>query len=120
MTMLGYCSQFCITGPNSTAPCPSGYVCDPQLPTHVTGMNDADVTGFSQVNPGLAGYCLQTCGTASAVDAVNAGDAMSSDGAAASEGGSGSTGGGDAAGSGMCPLSAGCSTQDTAGPDCVP
>jgi hypothetical protein len=116
MTMLGYCSQFCITGPNSPVPCPSGYVCDPQLPTKVMGQNDADVSGFTAVNPGLAGYCLQTCSTASAGDAGNAGDAMSSD--AASEGGSADAAGGQTGG--MCPLSAGCSTQDTAGPDCVP
>jgi hypothetical protein len=120
MTMLGYCSQFCITGPQSPAPCPSGYVCDPQLPTMVPGLNDAMVSGFTKVNPGLAGYCLQACGTASVPDAgttveTDAGDA-GEDGA--SEGGSST--GVDAQASVMCPLTAGCSTMNTAGPDCTP
>jgi hypothetical protein len=100
MTSLGYCSQFCITGPSSSAPCPSGYVCDPQLPTQVPSLNDAS-TGFTQVNPGLAGYCLQSCATTSAGDAGN--DASI-----------------DAQVVGMCPASAACDTQYVAGPDCVP
>jgi hypothetical protein len=119
MTMIGYCSQFCITGAQSPAPCPSGYVCDPQLPTMVPGLNDANVAGFTKVNPGLAGYCLQACGTTSAVDAgaEAAADAVAGDGEA-SEGGS--SAGVDAQASVMCPLTAGCSTQNTAGPDCTP
>ena len=91
MTMLGYCSQACIVGPNSPQPCPSGYICDSQLPTQITGNNDAAVTGFTQQNVGLAGFCLQACGAGSAGDAAQA-----------------------------CPATATCSTQDTAGADCIP
>lgn len=90
-TMLGYCSQACIVGPNSPLPCPSGYLCDSQLPTQITDANDASVTGFTQQNVGLSGFCLQACGA-----------------------GSGDAGGG------TCPATASCSTQDTAGADCIP
>ena len=88
MTMLGYCSQACLVGPNSPQPCPAGFICDSQLPAQIKGANDAAVTGFTQQNLGLAGYCLQGCGP---------GDAGQS-----------------------CPTTASCSTQDTAGADCIP
>jgi hypothetical protein len=100
-TAQGYCSQFCITGPSSPVTCPSGYVCDPQLPSQVTSLNDGSTQGFTQVNAGLAGYCLQSCATTSAGDAGN--DASA-----------------DAQAAGMCPASAACSNEFTAGPDCVP
>jgi hypothetical protein len=124
MTMLGYCSQFCITGPSSPAPCPSGYVCDPQLLAQVTGLNDASIPGFTKVNPGLAGYCLQACSTAPAGDAGGgvdaAADAVVGDAGDAGDAGGTPPPGPDAQASGMCPVTANCSMQYTAGPDCVP
>jgi hypothetical protein len=118
MTMLGYCSQFCITGPSSPAPCPSGYVCDPQLPTQITGVGDGSVSpGFTKVNPGLSGYCLQACSLTPVADAGGgAVDAMTGDAA----GDAAVTPPPDAQAGTMCPLTAGCSMQYTAGPDCVP
>ncbi len=68
-TGLGFCSSFCIVGANSPSPCPTGYVCDGDLPTTLTDATGATTPGFTQQNAGLAGLCLPKC-TMSPTDAA--------------------------------------------------
>jgi hypothetical protein len=124
---VGYCTQFCITGPASAAPCPSGYACDTELPAQIINhTTDAAVTGFTMQNAGLAGSCFKTCGAGGggdggvppAADAGGAGSDASGDAAS----GVGSDGGNDAGTQtgGTCPVTASCTTKDTVGPVCIP
>jgi hypothetical protein len=119
-TGVGYCTQFCIVGASSTAPCPSGYVCDAELPAVITNsVTDASVPGFTMQNAGLAGSCLQACGPTAASDA---GSSPSSDAAADASVDASSASGSDAASQGvaMCPATASCAMDHTAGPVCFP
>jgi hypothetical protein len=93
-SMLGYCSQFCIVGASSTAPCPSGYICDSGLANQVMNASGATITGFTEQNDGLAGVCFQACG--GSVDA-----------------------GADSGQAGACGATSTC-ISGTAGSDCLP
>jgi hypothetical protein len=88
---LGFCSTFCIQGGTE---CPSGWICDLSLPTTVTSAADASVSGFTQDNPGLSGFCAPAC-------SVDGGMATGTD-------------------SGACPPNATCQAGDVGGPDCLP
>jgi len=57
-TNEGYCGQFCKTG--GTA-CPTGSICDAQLPLTLVNSDDASIPGWTTANPGLAGFCSPTC-----------------------------------------------------------
>jgi hypothetical protein len=89
-TNLGFCSQFCRVG--GLPSCPSGWVCDAQLPTAFAGANDASIAGWTQQNAGLAGFCAPACVV---------------------EGGASFDGG-------VCPTNSSCLAGDVAGPDCLP
>jgi hypothetical protein len=52
----GYCSQVCRMG--MSGDCPSGFLCDAQLPK--TPILDGD-TVFTSAPAGIAGFCLKTC-----------------------------------------------------------
>ncbi len=112
-----YCTQACAVG---GTPCPSGYVCDAQVPGIIgpfTGADGGDLylPGPTMQNPGLAGVCLATCSPDGGAGDAGAGDA-----------GAGDAGAGDA-GSGRCPALSTCLVPSdpsmfgtAAGPDCVP
>jgi hypothetical protein len=89
---LGFCSTFCIEG--GTGQCPSGWICDLNLPTTLTNSMDASEPGFSQPNPGLGGFCAPAC-------SIDSGVAMGTD-------------------SGACPSNSNCQSGDVGGPDCLP
>jgi|SRR5579859_6274175 len=55
---LGYCAQYCKVG---GVACPTGSTCDANLPTTLTGANDATVAGFTSQNGGLSGFCGPKC-----------------------------------------------------------
>jgi hypothetical protein len=118
----GICSQFCITGPGSPAPCPSGYVCDSLLPGEVMTRDGGTLAGFATQNPGLKGLCFQPC--TGATDGGEAG--VTESGADASAPGatdasdSGTSDVGAPVGMGACPTGTACTTGDTVGAVCLP
>jgi hypothetical protein len=90
MSGLGFCTEFCTVGGTQ---CPSGWFCEGQEPTTLTGANDASTAGFTMQNTGLAGFCVPSC----AVD----GGAMGTD-------------------SGACPANTTCQSSFAGGPGCIP
>ena len=57
-TGLGFCAQFCKTGGPA---CPTGEICDTQLPITLTGTNDASIAGWTTANSGMGGFCSPKC-----------------------------------------------------------
>jgi len=88
---LGFCSTFCVQG--GTGQCPTGWFCDTQLPTTVQNAQDATVTGWTQPNPGLGGFCAPLCNVDSGVADTD---------------------------SGACPSNSSCQSGDLGGPCCLP
>jgi hypothetical protein len=131
-----YCTQACVVG---GTPCPSGYVCDAQVPGIIGPFpgdaGDLYLPGPTVQNPGLAGVCLATCSPDGGAGDAGAGDAGAGDAgpgdAGAGDAGAGDAGAGDAgagaAGSGLCPALSTCLAPSdpsmngtAAGPDCLP
>jgi len=90
MSGLGFCTEVCTVGGTQ---CPTGWFCEAQEPTTLTGANDASVAGFTMQNMGLGGFCVPSC----TVD----GGAMGTD-------------------SGTCPPNTTCQNTNAGGPGCIP
>jgi hypothetical protein len=87
----GFCGLACVTA--GSVGCPTGQVCDAFLPTSIPASGGAPgLSGWTTQNPGMAGFCLQSC---------------SLDGGAGTE-------------AGACYPTSSCVPGTAVGPDCAP
>ncbi len=56
---MGVCVTSCIVG--GTTMCPSGFTCDPTLPTTLTSSTGMSSAGFTKIPMGLEGSCVKNC-----------------------------------------------------------
>jgi hypothetical protein len=135
-TLTGFCTTACVVG---GAACPSGWVCDANLPSLIqTGATTA--ISITVQNPGLAGLCMPVCPASEVVEgapvAVDAGadDAETASGDGEAPALDAATAAADAsspppadAGSSpdagstfQCPAGSTCGTGTVVGPECIP
>jgi len=104
-TNTGYCAVACIVGGD---PCPTGSICDNELPNAVQ-LPDGSVVTVTKENPGTPGSCMPVCSLTASADS-GAGGTVDS-GLSSADSGGGSPG---------CPAASTCQDVTPVGPDCVP
>jgi hypothetical protein len=57
-TDMGFCTSTCVVGGTG---CPTGWICDAELPKTLTDSAGATVTAWTTQNPGLGGSCVPSC-----------------------------------------------------------